>query len=93
MIQTTVTPTAITQLVRRFPNIPLSENIDKLMDKFLEYQHKSLDAKLLDKAVTPIDVFWHTISCQQRGSVKQFSFLPKVMKSWLSLPRSNAAAE
>lgn len=53
----------------------------------------NLDAKLLDKSETPIDVFWHTISSQLRGNVKRFHYFPKLMKPLLSLPHSNAAAE
>ena len=88
-----VTPVAITQLAWRFPNVVPSEDIDKLIDDFLEYQHMNFDAKLLDKLETPIDVFWHKVSCQLRGIVKRFCFLPKVMKSSLSLLHNNAAAE
>ena len=88
-----VTPTAIAQLAGRFPNIISSDDIDKLIAEFLEYQHMNLDAQLLDKAKTPIDVFWHTISCQFRGSTNRFEHLPKLMKAMLYLPHSNAAAE
>ena len=88
-----VTPTTITQIARRFPNVVPSDDVDKLIEEFLEYQHMHLDVKLLDKVETPIDVFWHTISCQLRGNVKRFHLLQKVIKSLLCLPHSNAAAE
>ena len=44
----------------------------------------SLDAKVMDKVDTSIDLFWHTINCAQlyKG---EFHLLPKVMKSLLSL--------
>ena len=87
-----VTPTTITQ-ISRFPNVVPSDDVDKLIEEFLEYQHMHLDVKLLDKVETPIDVFWHTISCQLTGNVKRFYLLRKVIKSLLCLPHSNAAAE
>ena len=58
-----VTLTTITQLARQFPNLAPSDAIDKLIVEFLEYHHMNLDAKLLDKVETPIDAFWHIISC------------------------------
>ena len=44
-----VTPTTIIQITRRFPNVVSSDDVDKLIEEFLEYQHMHLDAKLLDK--------------------------------------------
>jgi hypothetical protein len=35
---------AITELARQFPNLVPSDDIDKLLDEFLEYQHMGLDA-------------------------------------------------
>ena len=88
-----VTTSNIAGLAVRFPNIIRGEDVDKLIDEFLEYQHMNLDAALLDKEKTPVDVFWHIVSCQLRGNKKRFEHLPKLMKAMLCLPHSNAAAE
>ena len=53
----------------------------------------NLTAALLDKAKTPVDVFWHTISQELRGDSKRFQMLPRLMKAMLCLPHSNAVAE
>ena len=67
--------------------------IDSLTDEFHEYQHMNLDPDSVDKTKTPMDVFWHEISCLTRGGSQSFKHFPKLMKLMLSLPHSNASAE